>query len=245
MDNIVEVYLIYNSCPCPSTSFQGGLPPSDMTAQVKGSGASSQTLDYQYNFMEDVFANVHCGSYSVELSPATAFLSVTKSGAFGPDGATQFYDTLTIDQSLLTDSDIGTHDITMRVFQDPAVDGYTSPSFGYITNAITYDFTVTVEACDVTLSTGTSYSTLEFPIGMNWDDDSGIVTLGSYSFVQTPACGYTLYVTVTGYPAYVKSNSPDSYDFQFAGFIYDRERAGETNSVTVTGSVQQPDDSNI
>ena len=66
----------------------------------------------------------------------------------GPDGVTPYYDTLTVDQSLLTNGDVGTHTVTMRVFQDPAVDGYTNPTAGYITGDVSYDFTVTVIRCE-------------------------------------------------------------------------------------------------
>jgi hypothetical protein len=38
--------------------------------------------------MEDYFANISCGSYSVELTPALDFLTVSKSGAMGLDGVT-------------------------------------------------------------------------------------------------------------------------------------------------------------
>ena len=64
-------------------------------------------------------------------------MSVTKSGSVGPDGVTTYYDTLEIDQTLLTDSDIDSHYIIMRVYQDP--------SDGDITDEITYSFTVTAE----------------------------------------------------------------------------------------------------
>ena len=37
----VEVYIIYNSCPCQSSTFSGGIAPSDMTAYVNGLGAVS------------------------------------------------------------------------------------------------------------------------------------------------------------------------------------------------------------
>jgi hypothetical protein len=80
--------------------------------------------------MELYFPSISCGSYSIELIPAHSYMSVSKSGAFGPDGVTQFYDTLTIDQSLLAGSDVGTHTITMRVYQDSSVDGWTSPTVG-------------------------------------------------------------------------------------------------------------------
>ena len=51
-DHPVEVSLIYNSCPCPATSFTGGIAPSDMTARVGDSAAITQTLQYQTNSME-------------------------------------------------------------------------------------------------------------------------------------------------------------------------------------------------
>ena len=37
-DHPVEVSLIYNSCPCPVTSFTGGIAPSDMTATANSIG---------------------------------------------------------------------------------------------------------------------------------------------------------------------------------------------------------------
>ena len=80
--------------------------------------------------MEKSFPSVNCGSYSLEFTPSLNYLSVSKSGAVGPDGTTEYYDTLTIDQSLLESSDAGTYTITMRVYQDPSVDGYTSPVAG-------------------------------------------------------------------------------------------------------------------
>jgi hypothetical protein len=55
--------------------------------------------------MELYYPSISCGSYSVELTPTFSFLSVSKSGAFGPDGVTTFYDTLSIDTTLI---DIGT-----------------------------------------------------------------------------------------------------------------------------------------
>ena len=33
-----EISFVYNSCPCPATSFTGGIVPADMTAEVGGSG---------------------------------------------------------------------------------------------------------------------------------------------------------------------------------------------------------------
>ena len=38
VDHPVDVNVIYNSCPCPATSFTGGLPPTDMTGTYLGSG---------------------------------------------------------------------------------------------------------------------------------------------------------------------------------------------------------------
>jgi hypothetical protein len=35
----IEIALIYNSCPCPATSFSGGIAPSDMTANVGDAGS--------------------------------------------------------------------------------------------------------------------------------------------------------------------------------------------------------------
>ena len=63
----VEVHIVYNSCPCPVTSFNGGEAPSDMTAQVLGSGLVSQTLQYQRNLMESNYPSITCGSYSLEF----------------------------------------------------------------------------------------------------------------------------------------------------------------------------------
>ena len=71
----------------------------------------------------------------------------------GPDGVTPYYDTLTVDQSLLTNGDVGTHTVTMRVFQDPAVDGYTNPTAGYITGEVLYYIGVFVSAIEVCPST--------------------------------------------------------------------------------------------
>ena len=88
-----------------------------------------------------------CGSYSVELTPYLDFLSISKSGAVGPDGITSFYDTLTVDQIWLIDSDIGTHEVTMRVYQDVAVDGWTSPVAGQISSDVTYTFDIIVTTC--------------------------------------------------------------------------------------------------
>ena len=71
-------------------------------------------------------------------------MSISKSGAFGPDGVTQYFDTLTVDQSLLTDGDVGTHSFAMRVYHDPGEYDDTSACYGYTVNEITYDFRVTV-----------------------------------------------------------------------------------------------------
>jgi hypothetical protein len=69
---------------------------------------------------------------------------VSKSGAFGPDGATSFYDTITIDQTLLSHSDAtgASATFTMRVYQDPAVDGYTQPIADQIQGEVTYTFEI-------------------------------------------------------------------------------------------------------
>ena len=65
--------------------------------------------------MEDLYLGAHCGSYTVELTPALPFVTVGASGAPGPDGQ-PFYDTLSIDQTMLTQKDVGDHEIQMRVF---------------------------------------------------------------------------------------------------------------------------------
>ena len=46
VDLPVEVSLIFNSCPCPITSFSGGITPSSMTAKAVGLGTVTQTLQY-------------------------------------------------------------------------------------------------------------------------------------------------------------------------------------------------------
>jgi hypothetical protein len=97
--------------------------------------------------MELAFPTISCGSYSIELTPSKSWLSVSKSGAFGPDGVTTFYDTITIDQTLLNHSDTGTATFTMRVYQDPSVDGYTQPVADQIQGEVTYTFDITIHKC--------------------------------------------------------------------------------------------------
>ena len=70
----------------------------------------------------------------------------------------------------------------MRVFQDPAVDGYTLPVVGQISNDVTYTFTITVQTCDATISIETEYSRLEFMIGTSWNWPEEVVTVGLYEF---------------------------------------------------------------
>jgi hypothetical protein len=84
----IDISIVQNSCPCPLTTFTGGIEPSEMAARVLGSGDITQTLLYQANIMEEYFGSAACGSYSVELTPALDFLTISKSGAMGPDGVT-------------------------------------------------------------------------------------------------------------------------------------------------------------
>ena len=35
-DHPVDVSIVYNSCPCPATSFTGGIAPADMTVTYAG-----------------------------------------------------------------------------------------------------------------------------------------------------------------------------------------------------------------
>ena len=74
---------------------------------------------------------INCGSYSVELTPAYSWITYESNE-------------IKIDQSLLTDDDVNIYYITYRAYQDPAVDGYTSPYVDIVPNEAIYEFRVTV-----------------------------------------------------------------------------------------------------
>ena len=68
--------IIYNTCNCPVSTFTGDQPPTDMEIRVVNSPSSTQTLEYQRNYIEYVYGQ-DCGSYSVTLESQDGNIDVS------------------------------------------------------------------------------------------------------------------------------------------------------------------------
>lgn len=198
-NQILKMAIVYNECNCPASNYFADSPPSDMTITVNGAD-QTQTLAYQYSDIEFTF-EMNCGKYDVTLAPSKTFLTVSASGINLDPYASPFIDTLTL--SGATVADIGVHNFQMTVSQDVNVSGqgFTSPYRGAIPS-ITYDFTVTVDPCAIQ-----SYiaSVTVADVSMVWSDAP--LTSPSYSFSQTPQCGYAESVQIGALPSFLEHDA--------------------------------------
>ena len=99
--------------------------------------------------------------------------------------------------------------------------------------AISYEFLVTINPCTTTVTVNSPSNKITYTIGDN------TLTDGTYSFTQTPNCGYIVFVDLTNLPAHVL-HQKNSKDFRIPK-TEDRKLEG-TETVNVRGYVSEPDD---
>ena len=112
----VPIYMsiIYNTCACEMSSYRGDSEPSDMRIEAVTDAAKIQELGYQKDTV-GFYHGQSCGSYSIRLEPALAFLAI--SSRLGSDRWPRGYpypDTMTLDRTGL--DDVGVYQIKMTVY---------------------------------------------------------------------------------------------------------------------------------
>ena len=85
----------------------------------------------------------------------------------------------------------------MTVSQDTAMgDGFTKPKIGSLPS-ISYTFKATINPCTTSYAAVTKITTITYTIG------SSSLTSSAYSFVQSPSCGYSDFITLTNLPSFM------------------------------------------
>lgn len=70
--------------------------------------------------------------------------------------------------------------------------------------------------------------------------DAALYNINPFTFVQSPACGYSVAISLTGLPSFMTANHPSSNDFNVDSII-DSSLMG-SYSVTIHAEIQVPDD---
>ena len=222
---------MYNKCNCPVSYFTAKQQPPDLVTKTVSGPADITTLTYQENYIEGIYKQ-NCGTYTVTLSPAYSFLSLTKTGATGGPNNQPYWDRITLQSN--DPIDIGQYEVLMTVSQNAAVgDGYNQPYVGAMPS-ISYKFKATINPCTATYAAVTKTTKITYTIG------ASALTTGTYLFQQTPNCAYIDFVQFTpALPYYVKHNSATK-DFTVME-TENRDLAG-TTTYTFKGYVLEPND---
>ena len=227
-DQPLELAIVYNSCNCPASQFMTEIAaPEDMVTWAVSGPDDSKTLQYYDNYMENIY-DQNCGTYSVVLEPAYSFLTVSRTGSVSTSTHAHPYDDL-ITLSSSDVNDIGKYSVTMRITQIPGVDGYAHPYAGTMPD-MTKEFSVTINPCLETLTTGTAIPDFTYTIGQP-------SITKPYTWNQ--ACGYNVDVQITNLPGFAEHDR-DAQEIT-VDFIQDRAVAGPY-TVTITATVLEPTD---
>lgn len=124
---------------------------------------------------------------------------------------------------------MGTYRVVVQSqFNQPIISGTSKPFSN------TFEFTFVVDPCQVaSFSPDDTITTINYTLGQ-----AGF-TFGPYSFVQSPECGYAESVEVTGLPSFIAHSAATN---QFALTSTEDFAATQTYSVTVTSTIQIPND---
>ena len=94
--------IVYNNCNCPASTFIGDTPIYDMQIDAVSGPTQIQTLQYQKNYMEDVYEQ-DCGSYGVRYYPEYHFFSFSTSGSNRDSWGDPYVDTGTFTSGTMDD----------------------------------------------------------------------------------------------------------------------------------------------
>ena len=102
-----------------------------MTIEAVSGPTQTQTLQYQKNYMEDVYLQ-DCGGYGVRYYPEYPFFSFRASGSGQDARGDPYPDTATFTAGTM--ADVGQYPVTMVVYQDvnDPQHGFTSPYRGIV-----------------------------------------------------------------------------------------------------------------
>ena len=109
----LQVSIVYNGCNCPASTYIGDTPIQDMTIEAIVGPTQTQTVQYQKNYMEDVYLQ-DCGTYGIRYYPTYPFFSFSTSGSSTNQHGDVFPDIATFTAG--TADDVGQYPVTMVVY---------------------------------------------------------------------------------------------------------------------------------